>query len=479
MVEFVSFVQNIVGGNGGEKILERGIGINQHFIIIRANNVKRNLAAMEIKDESTVVMTVISNLDFGVKKMKFEKLAIDELVPASYNPRKKLKPGDSEFEKIKNSIQEFGYVDPIIVNSDKTVIGGHQRLIVLKTLGYKEIDCVIVDIDKTKEKALNIALNKISGEWNKELLADLIQDLHSVEYDVSFTGFDPPEIEQLFNEIHDKEIKEDDFNVDEELKKPTVSQKGDMWLLGRHRLICGDSTVPTIYSELMNGQLANLVVTDPPYNVNYSSQVGDIKNDNLKDEEFYNFLLKAYKNMAANMEKDASIYVFHADTEGYNFRKAFIDAGFYLSGVCIWAKQSLVLGRSPYQWKHEPILFGWLKDGKHNWYTDRKQSTIWNFDRPSKNTLHPTMKPVALCAYPIKNSSMSNCIVLDPFGGSGSTLIACEQTNRICYTIELDEKYTDVIVKRFIEHVGTDEEVYLLRENKKYNYRDLKVNADE
>lgn len=252
-----------------------------------------------------------------------------------------------------------------------------------------------------------------------------------------------------------------------------------MWLLGRHRLICGDSTDPTVYRELMNGQLANLVVTDPPYNVNYSSQVGDIKNDNLKDEEFYNFLLKAYKNMAANMEKDASIYVFHADTEGYNFRKAFKDAGFYLSGVCIWAKQSLVLGRSPYQWKHEPILFGWLKDGKHNWYTDRKQSTIWNFDRPSKNALHPTMKPVALCAYPIKNSSMSNCIVLDPFGGSGSTLIACEQTNRICYTIELDEKYTDVIVKRFIEHVGTDEEVYLLRGNKKHNYRDLKVIADE
>ena len=334
--------------------------------------------------------------------MEFKKLPIDDLIPASYNPRKKLKPGDSEFEKIKNSIEQFGYVEPVIVNQDMTVIGGHQRITVLKKLGFTEIDCVVIDVDKTKEKALNIALNKISGEWNKELLADLIQDLQSLDYDVSFTGFDPPEIDQLFNEVHDRDIKEDDFDVEKELAEPAITRKGDVWLLGRHRLVCGDSTDPDVYQVLMNGQKANLVVTDPPYNVNYSSQAGSIQNDNMKDEEFYNFLLKAYKNMASSMEKDASIYVFHADTEGYNFRKAFKDAGFYLSGVCIWAKQSLVLGRSPYQWKHEPILFGWLKNGKHNWYADRKQSTIWNFDRPSKNTIHPTMKPVSLCAYPIQ-----------------------------------------------------------------------------
>ncbi|MEA1959691.1 MAG: site-specific DNA-methyltransferase [Bacillota bacterium] len=323
----------------------------------------------------------------------------------------------------------------------------------------------------TKEKALKVALNKISGEWNKELLAELIMDLQSLDYDVAFTGFDPPEIDQLFNEIHDKEIKEDGFDVEKELSEPAVSNPGDLWLLGRHRLVCGDSTDPAIYALLMDGQKANLVVTDPPYNVNYSAQAGSIKNDNLKDEEFYKFLLKAFTNMAESMEKDASIYVFHADTEGYNFRKAFKDAGFYLSGVCIWAKQSLVLGRSPYQWKHEPVLFGWRKDGKHNWYGDRKQSTIWSFDRPSKSDLHPTMKPVALCAYPIQNSSMSNCIVLDPFGGSGSTLISCEQTNRICYTIELDEKYADVIAKRYLEAVG-DAEVYLIRDGQKILYKD-------
>lgn len=407
--------------------------------------------------------------------MEFKKLKITELVPASYNPRKKLKPGDPEFEKIKNSILEFGYVDPVIVNRDLTVIGGHQRLSVLKELGHAEIDCVVIDIDKTREKALNLALNKLSGLWDKQLLADLIKELQGLDYDTGFTGFDPPEIEQLFNEIHDKEITEDDFDIEKELAEPAISKLGDLWLLGRHRLVCGDSTSPDTYELLMDNRKANLVVTDPPYNVNYEAQAGKIKNDNMEDNEFYTFLLDSFTNMKEWMERDSSIYVFHADTEGYNFRKAFRDAGFYLSGVCIWAKQSLVLGRSPYQWKHEPILYGWLKEGKHNWYADRKQSTIWNFDRPSKNTLHPTMKPVGLMAYPIQNSSMSNCLVLDPFGGSGSTLIACEQTNRICNIVELDEKYTDVIVKRYIELVGTDSDVYLIRNGEKKSFKEVEL----
>ncbi len=404
--------------------------------------------------------------------MEFRKINISELIPASYNPRKKLKSGDKEYEKIKNSILEFGYVDPVIVNSDLTVIGGHQRITVLKDLGYEEIDCVLIDIDKTKEKALNIALNKVTGEWSKVLLADLIKDLQSADFNVGLTGFEPPEIEQLFNSVHDKQINEDDFDVDAELKKPTMSKQGDLWLLGRHRLVCGDSTLPETYDLLMDGKKANMVVTDPPYNVDYEGGVGKIKNDNMKDEEFYNFLFAAFVNMEQSMEADASIYVFHADTEGLNFRRAFKAAGFYLSGTCIWKKQSLVLGRSPYQWQHEPILYGWKKSGKHNWYSGRKETTIWEFDRPSKSILHPTMKPVGLVAYPIQNSSMSNCIVLDPFGGSGSTLIACEQTNRICFMIELDEKYADVIVKRYIEHLGTSDNVFLIREGKKILYKD-------
>ena len=220
-------------------------------------------------------------------------------------------------------------------------------------------------------------------------------------------------------------------------------------------------------------------MTDPPYNVNYEGTAGKIKNDNMNNDDFYQFLLAAFTNMEQVMTDNASIYVFHADTEGLNFRKAFSDAGFYLSGTCIWKKQSLVLGRSPYQWQHEPILFGWKKNGKHEWYTGRKESTIWEFDKPKKNADHPTMKPVPLLAYPILNSSMSNFNVLDPFGGSGSTLIACEQTDRICYTIELDEKFCDVIVKRYIEQVGTSKDVELTRDGAKFRYEDVKIDEEK
>ncbi|MDD4432100.1 MAG: site-specific DNA-methyltransferase [Parabacteroides sp.] len=411
--------------------------------------------------------------------MEFKKLLISDLVPAAYNPRKALKPGDAEYEKIKNSITEFGYVDPIIVNSDMTIIGGHQRVTVLKDLGYTEIDCIIVEVDKTKEKALNVALNKITGEWNKELLADLIKDLQNSDFDVSFTGFEPPEIEQLFNSVHDKNITEDDFDVDAELSKPAVAKAGDVWLLGRHRVVCGDSTLPETYDVLMDGRKANMVLTDPPYNVNVEETAGKIKNDNMADEDFYKFLFAAFVNMEQSMEQDASIYVFHADTEGLNFRRAFAAAGFYLSGCCIWKKNALVLGRSPYQWQHEPCLFGWKKGGKHNWYSDRKQTTIWEYDRPKASKDHPTMKPVALMAYPIQNSCMSNCIVLDPFLGSGSTLIAAEQTNRICFGIELDEKFVDVIVKRFIEQAGAASDVFVLRDGKKISYENIAQNTEK
>ena len=406
--------------------------------------------------------------------MEFKQLKIDSLVPAGYNPRKKLKPGDKEYEKIKNSITEFGYVEPVIVNEDMTIIGGHQRVTVLKDLGYEEIDCIVVSVDKQKEKALNIALNKITGEWNKELLADLIKDLQDSDFDIAFTGFEPPEIEQLFNSVHDKKVTEDEFDVEAELQKPVVAKQGDVWLLGRHRLVCGDSTLPETYDLLMEGRKANLVVTDPPYNVNYEGTAGSIQNDNMDNDSFYNFLFAAFVNMEQSMEQDASIYVFHADTEGLNFRKAFKASGFYLSGACIWKKQSLVLGRSPYQWQHEPILFGWKKSGRHNWYSDRKQSTIWEFDRPSKSQYHPTTKPVGLMAYPVQNSCMSNCIVLDPFGGSGSTLIACEQTNRICYMVELDEKYADVIVNRYMEQAGSMERVSVIRGGREMKYAELK-----
>jgi len=403
--------------------------------------------------------------------MLIEKRNAMELLPADYNPRKDLKPGDPEYDKLKRSMEQFGYVEPVIWNKvTGHIIGGHQRLKVLIDMGITEIECVVVEMEEEKEKALNIALNKISGEWDKEKLALLIADLQGVDFDVSLTGFDPAEIDDLFKDTLRDGIKEDDFDVDAELAKPALSHTDDLWLLGRHRLVCGDARDPGILERLMDGKLANLAVTDPPYNVNYESSAGKIKNDNMEDEAFYQFLLAAFVNMEKAMAVDASVYVFHADTEGYNFRKAFRDAGFYLSGTCIWKKQSLVLGRSPYQWRHEPVLFGWKKKGKHLWYTDRKQSTIWEFDKPRKNGEHPTMKPVALIAYPIMNSSLTNCIVLDPFGGSGSTLIACEQIERVCHMVELDEKYCDVIVNRYIEQSGSSGQVFLVRNGKQTPY---------
>lgn len=406
--------------------------------------------------------------------MIIEKKNTADLLPADYNPRKDLKPGDAEYEKLKRSIEQFGYVEPVIWNKTTgRVVGGHQRLKVLIDMGLTEVDCVVVEMSEDKEKALNIALNKISGEWDKDKLALLIADLQGAAFDVSLTGFDPAELDDLLDIGAD--AKDDDFDVGAELEKPTFSKVGDIWTLGRHRLICGDSTKAETYDFLMGGTKANLVITDPPYNVNYEGSAGKIKNDNMADDAFYNFLLDAYTQMHSAMADDASIYVFHADTEGLNFRRAFADAGFYLSGCCIWKKQSLVLGRSPYQWQHEPCLYGWKKNGKHQWYTGRKETTIWEFDKPKKNGDHPTMKPIPLLAYPIMNSTMSNAVVLDPFGGSGSTLIACEQTDRICYTVELDEKFCDVIVKRYIEQVGSSDGVTVQRDGLTYKYSEVEV----
>lgn len=410
--------------------------------------------------------------------MEIKELSLKELKPAAYNPRKKLKKGDKEYEKIKQSLLKFGYVDPIIVNKDMTVIGGHQRLTVLKDLDYETAKCVIVDLPKEDEKALNIALNKITGQWDEALLADLLLDLQESDFNLDLTGFEPPEIDDILSNVHDKELSEDEFDVEEELKKPTVSRQGDIWQFGKHRVICGDSTKAETYKQLLDDRKANLVVTDPPYNVDVEETAGKILNDNMSDGDFYQFLLSMFTQVENHMEDDASIYVFHADTEGLNFRKAFKDAGFYLSGCCIWKKNSLVLGRSPYQWQHEPCLYGWKNKGKHQWFSDRKQTTIWEYDRPKSSKDHPTMKPIQLMAYPIQNSSMRGTIVLDPFLGSGSTLIAADQTGRVCYGIELDEKFVDVIVKRYIEVTG-DTEVTVQRNHEVLTYNQVLKELEE
>ena len=407
---------------------------------------------------------------------EMQLVPIGKLVPYVNNARTH---SPEQINKLRSSLREFGFINPVIIDRDFGVIAGHGRILAAKEEGITEVPCVFADhLTEAQKKAYIIADNRMAMDagWDEELLRVEIEALQAEAFDLSLTGFDEKELSDLFKD--DADVQEDDFDVDAELEKPTFSKSGDVWTLGRHRLVCGDSTKAETFDTLMQGRKANLVVTDPPYNVNYEGTAGKIKNDNLADEKFYQFLFDAFSNIEKVMADDASIYVFHADTEGLNFRKAFSDAGFYLSGCCIWKKPSLVLGRSPYQWQHEPCLYGWKKSGKHQWYADRKQTTIWEFEKTKKNTDHPTMKPIPLLAYPIQNSSMSNTLILDPFGGSGSTLIACEQTDRDCYTIELDEKYCDVIVKQYIEQVGPADGVSVERDGKTYTFAELEV-SDE
>ena len=411
-------------------------------------------------------------------EMTIRKMPVTALKPAKYNPRKDLKPGDPAYEKIKRSLHDFGYVDPVIWNEvTGNIVGGHQRYKVLTAEGATEIDCVVVHIENPQdEKALNIALNKAVGEWEPKALADLLSDLQLSGYDVGSTGFDAAEVDELFSKVHDKDVKDDDTELDAETIVPFV-KSGDLWTLGRHRMLCGDATSEDDLNRLMGDVKANLVVTDPPYNVAYESADGkSIQNDSMADGAFYEFLLTAFRNWLPHLAEGASAYIFHADTEGLNFRRAFKEAGFHISGVCIWVKNSLVLGRSPYQWQHEPVLFGWLPNGKHKWFADRKQTTIWNYDKPKHSKEHPTMKPIPLLAYPIKNSSAPNAVVLDTFCGSGSTLIACEETDRICRTMELDEKYASVIVQRYVDLVGSSANVSVLRDGQTLSFDEVTAN---
>jgi len=411
--------------------------------------------------------------------VNIQKLKLKDLNPAPYNPRKELKPGDPEFEKLKNSIEHFGYVELIVVNAanHNTVISGHQRLAVLKHLGVEEVECVVVELDEVREKALNVAMNKVSGEWDKDKLALVMSDLQAADFDVAFTGFDPDEIAELLGKKG--EAKEDNFDVDAAVKEPPFVKSGDIWTLGRHRLMCGDSTKPDDFTLLMDGNSANLCVTDSPYNCDYEGGTGmKIMNDKMSGEDFKRFLHAAFTNIYNSLVDGGCFYAFHSDAEKVNFFQATVDAGFHYSTTCIWVKNSLVIGRSDYQQRHEPVIYAFKDTAKHKWYSDRKQTTVWEFDRPTKSKLHPTMKPLPLVAYPIENSSAPNGIVLDCFGGSGTTLIACEQMNRICFMMELDPIYATVIVKRYAQQVGSTENISLLRDGKVLRYDEVPGTAE-
>jgi DNA modification methylase len=425
--------------------------------------------------------------------MEIKKISVEQLKAAEYNPRKDLKPGDPEYEKLKRSIKEFGYVEPIIWNKRTgTVVGGHQRLKVLIDLGATEVDCVIVDLDKDKEKALNIALNKISGSWDEILLTNLLQDLEQSGYDITMTGFDLAEIKDLFGSGSMENVEEDNFDADKALEDTTepVTRPGDLWVLGKHRLLCGDSTKPGDAKRVLNGRLADIMVTDPPYNVDYGTSLEsrgmaagrDIANDNLSDSDFYEFLSDFYEAAEKNLRPGAAAYIFHSTKETINFIQAMVNAGFKYAQTLVWYKNHFTLGRQDYQWIHEPILYGWKEGAGHYFIDDRTnqtvfengskdvkkmsknemqsllekvfalQNTVLHDNKPTRSPDHPTMKPITLCAKLIYNSSLEGDTVYEPFGGSGSTLIAAEQLNRKCCVIELDPKYCDVIVKRFYQN---------------------------
>ena len=329
------------------------------------------------------------------QKLRTERRKLADLKAAEYNPRKALTPDDAEYQKIRRSIEEFGYVDPIIINEDGTIIGGHQRATVLKDLGYQEVDVVVVALDKQREKALNIALNKITGEWDEVKLKDLLLDLDLGDYDISLTGFEQNDLTELVDKLAiEPEAVDDDFNEDEALEQAEaepVTKLGDVWLLGRHRLMCGDSTSQDDMAVLMNGEIADLVVTDPPYNVNYGDKaemldeylpakghrnINHIKNDNMDNQSFYSFLLATYQSAYEFMRAGAAIYVFHAESTGHIFRQAFLDAGLKLAQCLIWEKNAFVLGRQDYQWRHEPCLYGWKEGAAHYFINDRTQDTV-------------------------------------------------------------------------------------------------------
>ena len=398
---------------------------------------------------------------------------INKLIPYINNARTH---SVEQINKLRSSLREFGFINPVIIDKDYGIIAGHGRVIAAKEEGIEKVPCVLVDyLTETQKKAYILADNRMALDagWDEELLKLEIEALQGEAFDIGLTGFDEKDLADLFK-TDEEDVKDDDYDLTAALEKAAFVEKGDVWVVGRHRLVCGDATNEEDVAKLMDGKKANLILTDPPYGVSFKSSSGlTIQNDSMKNDEFYNFLLAAFKNMVAHLEPGGGAYVFHADTEGLNFRKAFIDAGLHLAGCCIWVKNSLVLGRSDYQWQHEPVLYGFLQNGKHKWFSDRKQTTIWNFDKPKRNENHPTSKPLDLLAYPLKNSTQANAIVLDTFGGSGSTLMACENSNRICYTMELDEKYASVILRRYVEDTGDKENVYVIRDGVKILYADL------
>lgn len=410
---------------------------------------------------------------------EFQLVDINKLVPYANNARTHNK---EQILKLRSSLREFGFVNPVIIDKEFNVLAGHGRIEAAKAEGITEVPCVFVDhMSEAQKKAYILADNRMALDagWDDELLAVEMEELQNLGFDLGLTGFDESEIADLFA-VDSDDAKQDDFDVDAELEKPCKSKHGDIWHLGKHTVICGDSTLPETYAALLGDTKVNLVCTDPPYLVNLESTSGKIKNDDLDDEKGYEFLKSAFVQFKNAMAKDASIYVFYATSKARVFHDAYEDSGFKVGAGLVWKKDRLVLTRTDWKYIHEPIIWGWRKDGKHIWYGDQKQKTVFEFDR-IKNSKddgcgHPSSKPVPLIAYLISQCTQTNGMVLDGFLGSASTLVACEQLNRVCFGVELEPKFVDVAVERYIKlHEGNADDVYLIRDGQRIEYADVEV----
>lgn len=422
--------------------------------------------------------------------MNIELISKDHMNPAPYNPRINLQPTDSEYQKLAKSIEEFGYIEPIVWNRRTgSIVGGHQRFKILVANGEELIASSVVDLDETKEKALNIALNKISGHWDDEKLAYLLTEIQQSDIDISLTGFDSLEVVEFldnFNKLNEEEgslpVVEDEFNVQKALDNIITPETkyGDVWQLGRHLLMCGDATNRKDVQRLMSGSKSDLIVTDPPYNVNVKSKSArlnednreKIMNDDMPAEQFVGFLEMTFNNYVSIMSPAAAIYVFHSSSFQREFENAMNSVGIKIRTQCIWSKNASSFGFSQYKYKHEPVFYAHLESEAPSWYGDLKQTTIWKSGLPVEQSIpetiwevsrgdvtkyvHPTQKPLELLAIPIKNSSKKGDIIVDFFGGSGSTLMTCEQMDRECRVLELDPIFCDVIKQRFFESTNIE-----------------------
>lgn len=406
---------------------------------------------------------------------EMQLVSTDKLIPYVNNARTH---SAEQIMKLRSSLREFGFINPVIIDREFNVIAGHGRIVAAKAEGIEEVPCVFADhLTEAQKKAYILADNRMALDagWDEEMLKVEIEALQAEDIDISLTGFDEKELASLFDT--DTDAQEDDFDVDAELEKPCVTQSGDIWHIGKHTVICGDSTDPETFSKLLGDTKVNLVCTDAPYFVELKNKSGTIANDDLNDKQAYEFLMKVFTNFKNAMALDASIYEFYATMKTRVFYDAFEDAGFKVGAGLIWKKPRVPFMRTDWKFNMEPIIWGWRKDGKHIWYGDQKQTSVFEFDgiRDSEKDGfgHPSSKPVPLIAYLIKQCTQSNGLVLDGFLGSASTLIACEQLDRICYGVELEPKFVDVAVKRYAQFKNSSSDIYVVRDGKKIPYSEL------